>query len=192
MNNASHAGLSHPLVAAYLDDLDQALASADAQERLDTVTSVREHLSEALDGQAKPTTEQVQAVLEDLGSAEKIAASATPASAAESPASDAAEPRRGDWVPPALLAVSIVSLVIPFFGGLLALGTLVAAIVLLKRETRRRGLLKATIAVSVVTLVITAFLATATLAWSTFTVTGDSTSGVTVSSEPAVEAPVSP
>lgn len=192
MNKASHTALTHPLVVAYLDDLGRALTSADDQERLDTVAAVREHLSEALDGRSEPTTEQVKAVLEDLGSAESIAASATPASAPASTASIAPVSPRGDWVPPVLLGISIVSLVLPFVGGLLALGTLVAAIVLLKRENSRRGLLQATIAVSAVTLVISAILLAGTLVWSSFTVTSDSTTGVPVPTVPAVEAPGAP
>lgn len=189
MTKASHAPLSHPLVAAYLSDLDRALASAVPQERLDTITAVTEHLSEALDRQVEPTTAQVQAVLDDLGSAEQIAASATPASAT---GPSAPEPQRGDWVPPTLLAVAIVSLLIPFVGGLLALGCLVAAIVLLRRGARRRTLLHATVAVSVVSLAISTLLIAGTLAWSTFSVTGGSTEGVSVSGAPSVPAPSAP
>jgi len=192
MSKASHTGLTHPLVVAYLDDLDRALATADAQERLDTITAVTEHLRDALDGTSEPTTVQVRAVLDDLGSAEKIAAAATPASTPGASASDITKPSRGDWVPPVLLGISIASLVLPFVGGLLALGTLAAAIVLLKRETHRRGMLKATIAVSAVTLVVTAALVAGALAYSTTTATSESPSDVTVLHSVPAEATSAP
>lgn len=184
MNKAPHAALSHPLVAAYLADLDRALATADPQERLDTVTSVTEHLTEALGDTPEPTNEQVRAVLDDLGSPEQIAATATPASAIATPETE--QPAtRGDWAPAVLLGAAIVSLVLPFIGAVLAIGCLVAAIVLLRRETQRRGMLQAAIAVSIVTLVITAVLAAGTLSFSAFNVDAESSSGPAVS----VEAP---
>lgn len=175
MNMTPRTGLSHPLVVAYLDDLDRALSPADPQERLDTIAAVSEHLTDALGGDTEPTTEQVRAVLEELGSVEQIAASATPASAPT-----AEQKQEGGWVAPALLAVSIVSLVLPFFGALLAIGCLVTAVVLLHGDAPRRPLLRATVAVSIVTLVITAVLAARTLAFSGFT-----TEGPTVSSSAA-------
>jgi uncharacterized membrane protein len=168
MNKAPHTGLTHPLVVAYLGDLERALSSTDAQERLDTVTAVTEHLTEALGDAAEPTTEQVQAVLDELGSVEQIANAAAPASAsAESPTRDT---ERGQWVAPTLLAVSIVSLFIPLVGAPLAIGCLVTAIVLLRGDAPRRGMLRATIGVSIATLVFTAFMALGTLAWATFSV----------------------
>ena len=178
MTKAPQTGLSHPLVVAYLGDLDRALASADPQERLDTVTAVTEHLTDALGGEAEPTTEQVRAVLDELGSVEKIADAATPATPA-SPTSALAtdEKPRGNWIAPALLATAIVSLVLPFFGALLAIGCLVAAVVLLRGDAPRRGLLHATIAVSIVTLAITALLAVGALAFSTFSVTSVNETG---------------
>ena len=172
MTMAPHAGLSHPLVVAYLGDLERALASADAQERLDTITAVTEHLTDALGGWTNPTTEQVRAVLDELGSVEQIATATTPA-----PAVLTDEPPRGQWTAPVLLAASFVSLAIPFFGALLAIGCLVTAIVLLRGGAPRRGLLRATIAVSSVTLLVTAVLAVGTLAWSTVTVSTDSQTG---------------
>ena len=177
MTNAPQTGLSHPLVVAYLADLDRALASADPQERLDTVTAVTEHLTDALGGEAEPTTEQVRAVLDELGSVEKIADAATPASAASGQAPSAGEQPRGSWTAPALLATAIVSLAIPFLGGLIAIGCLVAAVVLLRGDAPRRGLLHATIAVSIVTLAITALLAVGALAFSTFSVTSVNETG---------------
>jgi uncharacterized membrane protein len=187
MNQAPQTGLSHPLVVAYLADLDRALASADPQERQDTVTAVTEHLTDALGGDAEPTTEQVRAVLDELGSVEKIADAATPASAAPASAPATKEKPRGSWIAPALLATAIVSLVLPFFGALLAIGCIVAAVVLLRADAPRRGLLRATIAVSIVTLLVTAALVVGSLAWTTFSV-----SSVTESGTPAVVSSTSP
>lgn len=178
MTKAPHTGTSHPLVVAYLDDLERALAPADGQERRDTIASVTEHLTDALGGDAEPTTEQVQAALADLGPVDQIAAGATPASAtptsatpvSATPASapvPADEPRRRDWVAPTLLGVSIVSLVLPLFGALLAVGCIVAAAVLLRSESPRRGLLRATIGVSIATLVFTTFFTVTSVAWYT-------------------------
>jgi hypothetical protein len=180
MTKATNTALSHPLVVAYLADLDRALSSADAQERLDTLASVTEHLTDALGDDAEPTTVQVQSVLDELGSVDRIADAATPASA---PPVD--EPQRGQWVAPTLLGVSIVSLLIPFVGGLLAAGCLVAAIILLRGDTPRRGMLRATIGVSIVTLVLTTLMALGLLAFTTFSTGSVTETGVIVSEGPA-------
>lgn len=184
MNMTPRAGLSHPLVIAYLQDLDLALSSADPQERIDTITAVSEHLADALGGDPAATTEQVKAVLDELGSVEQIAASATPA--AQQPANKS---RETGWVAPTLLATSILSLVLPIFGALLAIGCLVTAVVLLRGGAPRRPLLRATVGVSIVTLLITAALVAGSLALSTFSTTeGGTVSDVTGSSS-AVPAP---
>jgi len=170
--------LSHPLVVAYLNDLERALATADPQERLDTLTSVTEHLAEAL-GEGAPTTEHVQAVLDDLGSVEQIAAAATPAPPAPAVAEASAQaPTRKDWVPPALLATAIVSLVLPLIGALLALACIVTAALLLRADSPRRPLLVATIAVSVLTLLVTGVILVTNIAWSGMTFESTSTSVV--------------
>jgi len=185
MTKAPQTALSHPLVVAYLSELERALASADSQERLDTVTAVTEHLTDALGGEAAPTTEQVRAVLDELGSVERIADAATPALASTAsvpPASALATDEKppGSWIAPALLAAAIVSLVIPFLGALLAIGCLVAAIVLLRGENPRRSVLRATVGVSIVTLVITAVLAYYTLAFASFSATSTTDTGGSV------------
>jgi hypothetical protein len=176
MNKTPSTGLTHPLVAAYLSDLERALASADQQERIDTIAAVREHLTDALGGadadaeaDAEPTTEQVRAVLDELGSVDQIAAAATPASA---PLTE--KKQEGGWAAPALMAASIVSLVIPLYGAGLAIGCLVTALVLLRSAAPRRNFLHATVAVSIVTLVVTLLLVMFSLAW--FNVSGGSTS----------------
>ena len=176
MNMTPLTGLSHPLVVAYLDDLDRALQSADQQERIDTIAAVREHLTDALGGNAEATNEQVRAALDELGSVEQIAAEATPAAMTHTSAPPVERIREGGWVAPALLATSLVSLVIPFLGALLAIGCIVTALLLLRSGSPRRPLLHATVAVSVVTLVFTAVLAAGALAFSTFTTEGPSVS----------------
>jgi hypothetical protein len=196
MNNTPSTGLSHPLVAAYLSDLERALSSADQQERIDTIAAVREHLTDALggdDADAEPTTDEVRAVLDELGSVEQIAASATPASAPPTSApptppaaaSSATQRQEGGWAAPALLAASIVSLVIPLYGAGLAIGSLVAAVVLLRSGAPRRNFLHATVAVSIVTLFVTLLLVMFSLAF--FNASGGTTG---VSSSPA--SPVAP
>ena len=176
MNTTPRTGISHPLVVAYVDDLDRALESADQQERLDIIAAVREHLTDALGGDAEATNEQVRAALDELGPIEHIAAEATPAATTPASALPAEKVRDGGWVAPALLATSIVSLVIPFLGALLAIGCIATAVVLLRSGSPRRPLLHATVAVSIVTLVITAVLAAGTLAFSTLTTEGPSVS----------------
>lgn len=173
MNKTPSTGLSHPLVAAYLSDLERALSSADQQERIDTIAAVREHLTDALGGDDEPTTDEVRAVLDELGSVEQIAASATPASAPPTSApptppaaaSSATQRQEGGWAAPALLAASIVSLVLPLLGALLAVGCIVTAVVLLRSGAPRRPFLKATIAVSSVTLLFTVVLVVGNIAW---------------------------
>jgi len=180
MNTTPSTGLTHPLVAAYLSDLERALASADQQERIDTIAAVREHLTDALggdDADAEPTTDEVRAVLDELGSVEQIAASATPASTPPTLATSTlpGEPKQeGGGAAPALLAASIVSLVIPLLGGVSAIGCLIAAVVLLRRGAPRRGFLQATVAISIVAFFVNVVLVAGSLAL--FSFSGGSTS----------------
>jgi uncharacterized membrane protein len=171
------------LVAAYLSDLERALSSADQQERIDTIAAVREHLTDALggaDADAEPTTDEVRAVLDELGSVEQIAASATPASTPPASTLPGERKQEGGWAAPALLAASIVSLVIPIFGAVLAIGCLVTAVVLLRSGAPRRSFLQSTVVVSIVSLVVTLLLVMFSLAF--FNASGGTTS---VSSSPA-------
>jgi hypothetical protein len=61
-----------PLVAAYLADLDRALAGADPSDRLEIVDAVREHIDAELG--ASPSQAEVAAVLRRLGTADDVAA----------------------------------------------------------------------------------------------------------------------
>ena len=64
-----------PLVAAYLADLDRALAGADPADRLEIVDAVREHIEASLaELGASPTQAEVAGVLRRLGTADDVAA----------------------------------------------------------------------------------------------------------------------
>lgn len=164
MNTAPHTGRSHPLVLAYLDDLDRALAGADPQERLDTLTAVNEHLTEALAGDTV-TDDQVRTVLADLGPVERIAAVSTPVP----DAGDARPSTR--WSAPALLVGSLASLalvpVMVWLAPVVAIGCLIATVILLRRGAAPRALLRAAAIVSTVTLLTTVALAATLLATTT-------------------------
>lgn len=160
MDSAPRTALAHPLVLAYLDDLDRALATADSQERLDTLTAVNEHLVDALGSEAA-TDAQVRAVLDDLGPVERIAAASTPVQPrAEVPAAV--------WLAPALLVASLLALaLVPlmvWLAAVIALGCLVTSLIHLRRGSGSRSLVRAAAAISVVTLVVTAVLAVTLLA----------------------------
>ena len=84
------AATSHPLAAAYLRDLEMLLYGLDPGARAEVLTSVREHLSDALGPDA--SSDQVQAALSELGSPQNIADEAyadqraAPVAAAPAPA----------------------------------------------------------------------------------------------------------
>lgn len=64
-----------PLVAAYLADLDRALAGADPADRLEIVDAVREHIDTAVaELGAAPTQAEIAGVLRRLGTADDVAA----------------------------------------------------------------------------------------------------------------------
>jgi hypothetical protein len=61
----------------------------------------------------------------------------------------------------------------------------VAAIILLRGDTPRRGMLRATIGVSIVTLVLTTLMALGLLAFTTFSTGSVTETGVIISEGPA-------
>ena len=65
----------HPMVEAYLADLDRALSGSDPREHAETMSAIREHLADAIAPDA--TAEQVRHALDELGPVETIAASTT-------------------------------------------------------------------------------------------------------------------
>ncbi|WP_309134692.1 hypothetical protein [Cellulomonas sp.] len=155
------AKLQHPLAQAYLDDLERALSGADPRERADTLASVREHLTEALPGNA--SSEDVRRVLAELGPVDAIASIATGAAPATSPS----RPTRGLAVvaTAAAIAGALLLLPVPVVGVPLALIGLVAAIVHLRTGERSgRPLARAALVVAVLTLLAAAVLALTLLA----------------------------
>lgn len=158
--------MTHPLIDAYLTDLERALADADPRERAETLTTVREHISESV-GDA-PDGARVAQTLADLGPVELIAAEATPATppgtGTPAPAAD-----RDLWVPRVALTAAVLSVPLVVLNFLLAapiaLACLVVAIVYLRRRSPQRGLLQATLVASGLTLLATfALLVTHVLA----------------------------
>ena len=153
----------HPLVAAYLADLERALAGADPQEREDTLTAIREHIDDALDG-APQDTATATAVLSDLGPVERIAATATPATTQATTQAVALPPATPDWTSSALLACAVASFVVvftlPWVAAPIAVGTLVAAVLQLRRDAGREGRLRVAAAFSIATLLVAVLLAT--------------------------------
>lgn len=150
---------THPLVVAYLADLDRALAGTDPQERTDTLTSIREHIDDALDG-AEQDTATTMAVLASLGPVERIAATATPASHAAPPT--AADHGSRPWLPVVLLGCAIIAFIlvfaVPWVATTVAVATLVLAIMALRRGSDRAGLLRTSIVLSIGAIVVSALL----------------------------------
>jgi len=147
----------HPLVAAYLADLDRALIGSDPREREDTLEAIRDHLREAL-GEA-PTSDDVRGVLADLGSVDAIAAGTTPSASAATvtvvPAAPDARLDRGALV---ALVASVLALLLlfvsPWAGLPLALVALVVAVQRTRRGGDRSGAAWTAVVVSAATLVL--------------------------------------
>ena len=144
----------HPLVEAYLADLDRALRGSDPREHAEILASVAEHIDEALPD--APSTGDVSRVLAELGPVDAIAASTTPAEP-----HDTGHPPR--WLPALSLAMAGASLALlllnPFVALPLALAALVMGLVQLRADTSSRPLTWAAVAVSTATLLGAAILA---------------------------------
>lgn len=156
-----------PLVEAYLDDLDRALAGIDPAERADVVASIREHVDASLS--EEPTPQDVQDVLRRLGPVERIAREADATGPALlGPASAAAPHRVGHPARsgPALLALAALSLALipamPAAAVALALAVGIAAVLGARRTDGPTGLLRAAAALAALTILL-AGLAAATL-----------------------------
>ena len=65
-------GTTHPLVAAYLEELDGLLAGIEPRERADVMLGVREHLDGAL-GATGGTDQEVREALAELGPPQLVA-----------------------------------------------------------------------------------------------------------------------
>ena len=153
-----HASSTHPLVAAYLTDLERALATTDPHEREDTLAAVREHIEDALGG-APQDAATAQAVLSDLGPVERIAATATPADRPTVVAPAAST----DLTSAGLLLFAAASFAVvfalPLVAAPVAVGTLVGTLVQLRRTRGQRGMLRAGLALSIATLLVTVLMA---------------------------------
>lgn len=143
----------HPMVEAYLAELETALADADLRERAETLAAVREHIDQAL---ADPDADtSVPTVLERLGPVDVLATAASPAPRIEASSTPA--------VPVLLAAVGSFALFFlnPLFVVPAAGAVLVTSTILLRRRQlphRDRTLLRAAAAVSGVALIIVAIL----------------------------------
>lgn len=118
---------THPLVAAYLRDLDSLLAGLGPGDRAEVLTGVREHIDSALEGRPTPGSREVQAVLAELGPPEAVADEAYAGLPATSAL--AAPPRRPvleqPWVPVVVFVLLGLALVVTEFsaGALNGYGT---------------------------------------------------------------------
>jgi uncharacterized membrane protein YphA (DoxX/SURF4 family) len=155
MSAAPTDRFTHPLVVAYLADLDRALSGAEPRERADTLAAVADHIGEALGQDVPPTDQQVRMVLADLGPVERIAAVATPAAGRPVP-----ELER--WVGVAVLltavAALVIAIIVPWLSAALAVAGIVVAEVLLRRRAGRLTELRAAAVINAVTLVVVAVL----------------------------------
>jgi uncharacterized membrane protein len=64
---------THPLVSAYLEELDRLLAGIDPGDRAEVLSGVREHLDSALDGRGQVGDDDVREVLAELGPPQAVA-----------------------------------------------------------------------------------------------------------------------
>ena len=65
--------VTHPMIEAYLTELDRMLAGIDPAERAEVLSGVREHLVGALAGRTAVTDEDVRSVLAELGPPQAVA-----------------------------------------------------------------------------------------------------------------------
>ena len=102
---------THPLVAAYLEELDQLLAGIDPGDRTEVMAGVREHLDTALPGSDPVTDDDVRAALAELGPPHAVADEAY---ADKPPAVIPPVPRVGPmsrvWVPILVVILQVIAL----------------------------------------------------------------------------------
>ncbi len=124
---------THPLVTAYLAELERLLAGIDPAERAEVLAGVREHLDGSLggvDAGGQVSDEDVRAVLTELGPPQAVADEAYAGRPAHTPPS----PRRvgalsRPWVPVVVailtaLALAFVVLVVSSTGGVVTTGSM--------------------------------------------------------------------
>ena len=149
----------HPMVEAYLADLDRALSGSDPREHAETMSAVREHLADAIVLDA--TAEQVRHALDELGPVEAIAAGTT--RAAPSPERAGID---GLAISTLIAAAAGMLLLVPlpFIGAPLALIALITGIAHLRSTRQGKPLAWAAIVISTLTLVTSLVLAMTLLA----------------------------
>jgi len=141
---------AHPLVQAYMTDLNHAMLGADPRERADVFDGVREYLREALADDAALESVRVRQALAGLGSVESIAAQATTVSPHRTVGSDATS------LVALLVAIAAAALVfIPFVSIPLAIAALVTSAIHLRRPGANRRMSWAALWVAVASLLIT-------------------------------------
>ena len=149
----------HPMVEAYLADLDRALSGSDPREHAETMSAVREHLTDAVPPDA--TAEQVRQALDELGPVETIAAST-----AQSTPSPGRLGVNGLAVCALITAAASMLLLVPLpcIGAPLALIALIAGTVHLRASRQGRPLAWTAVVIAALTLVATVVFATTLLA----------------------------
>lgn len=149
----------HPMVEAYLADLDRALSGSDPREHAETMSAVREHLADAIAPDA--TAEQVRHALDELGPVEAIAAGTT--RAAPSPERAGID---GLAISTLIAAAAGMLLLVPlpFIGAPLALIALITGIAHLRSTRQGKPLAWAAVVISALTLVTSLVLAMTLLA----------------------------
>ncbi|MGB7979790.1 MAG: hypothetical protein WCF36_03230 [Candidatus Nanopelagicales bacterium] len=102
---------THPLVAAYLEELDRLLAGIDPGDRAEVMSGVREHLDTALPGSDPVSDDDVRAALDELGPPQAVADEAY---AGRPPATPPPAPRGGPmsrvWVPILVVILQVIAL----------------------------------------------------------------------------------
>ena len=117
---------THPLVASYLQYLDQLLAGIHPGDRAEVMAGVREHLDTALPGSDPVTDDDVRAALAELGPPHAVADEAY---AGRPPATPPPAPRVGPmsrvWVPVLVVILQVIALlfVLIIIGGMSAVVT---------------------------------------------------------------------
>ena len=117
---------THPLVAAYLEELDRLLAGIDPGDRAEVMAGVREHLDTALPGSDPVTDDDVRTALAELGPPHAVADEAY---AGKPPAVTPPVPRVGPmsrvWVPILVVILQVIALlfVLIIVGGFPAVST---------------------------------------------------------------------
>jgi hypothetical protein len=156
----------HPLIRAYLVDLERALVGVDEAERTEVLASIREHLEAALDGAEDPGATEVEAVLARLGPVERIASEAV---GDQSPA-DPLRSRWPTWIGSLLAALAglcvLLFLANPAAVLPVAVTVGIVAVVGLRRGERPRRRYWTAIVLTIVTLLLTVLAVIATIAYS--------------------------